>query len=135
MTKKNTTTTQLTSANNADALIDAIIFGLEEVKAHDIVVMDLRKLAHASTDFFIICHGNTGTQVKALCQSVEKHAYLKANETPLHIEGEQNAKWILMDFGNVVVHIFDKEARDYYELEELWADAEVSKISAQHVNE
>jgi ribosome-associated protein len=134
VTKKKITTL-IPTASNADVLINAIVFGLEEVKAHDIVIMDLRKLGHATTDYFIICHGNTGPQVKALCQSVEKESQMKANERPLHTEGAQNAKWILMDYGNVVVHIFDKESRAYYELEELWADAEVRNISAEHIND
>jgi len=127
---KKTTTKKTATIDAAQLLIDSVIYGMEEVKANDITVMDLRKVGHASTDYFIICHANTGTQVKAISQSVEKESIQRANERPLHTEGAQNAKWILMDYGNVVVHIFDKEARSFYDIEELWGDAVVQRISA-----
>ncbi len=129
MNKKTTTNTKK-AVDSAATLIDSIVFGMEEVKANEITVMDLRKIGHSSTDYFIICHGNTGTQVKAISQSVEKETIKQAEERPLHIEGSQNAKWILMDYGNIVVHIFEKEARSFYDIEELWGDAEINKISA-----
>lgn len=127
MTKKTTSTTK---ESPEGILIGSIIFGMEEVKANEITVMDLRKIGHSSTDYFIICHANTGTQVKAISQSVEKETMEQANERPLHIEGIQNAKWILMDYGNVVVHVFDKEARIFYDIEALWGDAEIRNIPA-----
>ncbi len=127
MTKKTTTKKK---DDPAGTLIDSIIFGMEEVKANEITVMDLLKIGHSSTDYFIICHANTGTQVKAISESVEKETIQQANERPLHVEGTQNAKWILMDYGNVVVHVFDKESRSFYDIEELWGDAEIRNISA-----
>jgi len=130
VTKKTKATQKDTQKDEAIRLMDSIIFGMEEVKAHEIAVLDLRKLGHSSTDYFIVCHGNTGTQVKAISESVEKETIGQANERPLHIEGTHNAKWILMDYGNIVVHVFDKEARSFYDIEELWGDADIRNISA-----
>lgn len=124
--KKNSPTKIL---DDTKPLLDSILFGMEEVKAHEIMLMDLRKIGNASTDYYIVCHGNTGTQVKAISESVEKETIKHVDERPLHIEGTQNAKWILMDYGNIVVHIFDKEAREFYALEELWGDADTTNIS------
>ncbi len=118
------------AAQSADALIAAIVHGMEEVKAHDIRILDLRSIGHSSTDYYIVCHGNTSTQVKAIADSVDKHTFLQAQEEPLHTEGARNAQWILLDYGNVVVHIFEKETRSYYDLEELWGDAPVRSIEA-----
>lgn len=116
------------SGDTAKQLIHAIVHGMEEIKAEDIVVMDLRKVGHSVTDYFIICHGNTGIQAKSIAESVERQTIQLADEAPSHIEGLRNAKWILMDYGNVVVHIFDREARSYYDIEELWGDAEISRV-------
>lgn len=127
--EKKKTTEKKAATGNPKLLLDAIIVGMEEVKAHEISVMDLRKIGHATTDYFVVCHGNTGTQVKAISQSVESETIKRADERPLHTEGVQNAKWILMDYGNVVVHIFDKESRAFYALEELWGDAEIQLIA------
>jgi len=80
------------------------------------------------TDYFVICHGNSNTQVQAIAQSVEKETQKTLGDSPWHIEGTRNAKWVLMDYVNVVVHIFDQEARGFYALEDLWADAEMKHI-------
>lgn len=124
---KRTTKTKVAKAG-AEQLVDAIVHGMEEVKANDIVVMDLRKVSNALSDFFVVCHGSSNTQVKAIADSVEKETFRILNDEPAHSEGERNATWILMDYVNVIVHIFSKDARDFYALEDLWADASVKRI-------
>jgi ribosome-associated protein len=124
---KRTTKTKVAKAG-AEQLVEAIVHGMEEVKANDIVVMDLRKVSNALSDFFVVCHGNSNTQVKAIADSVEKETFRILNDEPAHSEGERNATWILMDYVNVIVHIFSKDARDFYALEDLWADASVKRI-------
>lgn len=109
-------------------MVDAIVFGMEEVKAHNIVVMDLRKVPNALSDFFVVCHGTSNTQVQAIADSVEKETFRLLQDEPAHSEGTRNATWILMDYVNVIVHIFNKDARDFYALEDLWADASVKRI-------
>jgi ribosome-associated protein len=112
-------------------LLDSIVFGMQERKAKDIVVMDLRKIDHAMTDYFVICHGTSTTQVQSLAQSVEEQTMRLSNEKPLHIEGQRNSNWILMDYVNVIVHVFETSARTNYSLEELWSDGLIEHIASQ----
>ncbi len=109
-------------------LTDAIIRGLQEKKARDIVMLDLRGLSGAVTDFFIICQGDSSTQVEALSRSVEEMVEKECKDIPAHIEGIKNAQWVLIDYITVVVHIFQPEQRAYYGIEKLWADAEIKRI-------
>lgn len=127
MAVKRTTKPKIVKAE-AEQLVDAIVFGMEEVKAHNIVVMDLRKVPNALSDFFVVCHGTSNTQVQAIADSVEKETFRLLQDEPAHSEGTRNATWILMDYVNVIVHIFNKDARDFYALEDLWADASVKRI-------
>jgi len=90
-------------------------------KGEGLVVLDLRGIS-SFTDFFIITHGNSPRQNIALYENVEQELK-KANIRPLSIEGKENAEWILMDYGNFIVHVFSKRAREYYSLEKLWGDA------------
>ncbi len=113
----------------AEQLVDAVVHGMEEIKAQDIVVMDLRKVPNALSDFFVVCHGNSNTQVKAIADSVEKETWQLLQDEPAHTEGERNATWVLLDYVNVIVHVFSKDARGFYALEDLWADAEIRSIS------
>ena len=124
---KKTTKLKVATAG-AEQLVDAVVYGMEEVKANEIVVMDLRKVSNALSDFFVVCHGSSNTQVKAIADSVEKETFRMLNDEPAHTEGVGNATWILMDYVNVVVHIFSRDARDFYALEDLWADASVKRI-------
>ncbi|HMN04364.1 MAG TPA: ribosome silencing factor [Flavobacteriales bacterium] len=105
-------------------LVDAVVQGMQEVKAKDIVHFDMRGLPNTVCDHFIICHGDSTTQVEAIARSVEKFTLEKAHEKPWHSEGKENAGWILLDYVNVVAHIFHREAREFYGLDQLWADAE-----------
>lgn len=122
MTKKNT---------SADQLITEIIKGIEEVKGTDIQLFDLRDLENTVTSYFIICTGTSNTQVSAISGSVQKMVSKELQDKPWHIEGESNAEWILMDYVNVVVHIFQKHTREFYDIESLWGDAKVTVISAE----
>lgn len=109
-------------------LLEAVVNGMQAVKANEITILDLRTIHHTMADFFVICHGTSNTQVKAIAQSVEKETSKNCGDAPWHIEGIQNAKWVLLDYVDIVVHIFDREARDFYALEELWADAAMKRV-------
>jgi ribosome-associated protein len=113
---------------NSNQLVNLIIEGLLEKKGREIVNIDLGKLDYAACDNFIICHGDSVTQVRALADSVEEKLEKNLHTSVSHREGLENARWILLDYGTAVVHIFLKEARDYYQLEDLWGDAEINMI-------
>jgi len=104
-------------------LCDAIVEGMQENKAKDIVVLDLRKISNSVCDFFVICSGESSTQVDGISTAVTRHTRKELSEKPWHIEGKTNSEWILLDYINVVAHIFYKDARSFYELEDLWSDA------------
>ncbi len=102
---------------------EVIIKGIQEKKGNDIVSLDLRELKSSFSDFFIIAHAESSTQVRALADSVQKEMFLAFNEEPFRKEGFENAEWILLDYVNVVVHLFKLEKRQFYGVEELWGDA------------
>lgn len=110
-----------------NALLKIIIDAIEEKKGKDIVVMDLQGLEQAVCDYFVVCHGDSTTQVNALADSVEEFAETEADARPRCIEGKQNAQWVLLDYFNIVVHIFQKDYRAFYQLEDLWSDAKIQK--------
>ncbi|HMN89952.1 MAG TPA: ribosome silencing factor [Saprospiraceae bacterium] len=107
----------------AEALNDLIIDSIQDIKGKNILLLDLRHLEDAPADFFIICEGESNTQVKAISNNIYRRLKEDARTAPLHIEGQSNARWICMDYFSVAVHIFYKEARTFYELEDLWSDA------------
>lgn len=109
-------------------LLENIIKGIEEVKGYDITILDFTKLENTITDYFVICTGGTNTQVSAISNSVERFVRKNSKDKPWHIEGVDNQQWILMDYVSVVVHIFQPEYREYYDLENLWGDVEITKI-------
>lgn len=109
-------------------LCDTIVEGMQENKAKDITVLDLRKIPGAVCDFFIICSGDSNTQVDGISTSIQKYTRKEIKEKPWHIEGKNGSEWILLDYVNVVVHIFYKELRSHYDLEDLWADAKITRI-------
>lgn len=114
-------------ADEADILLTHIIKGIFEKKGENILKIDLRKLENSITDYFVICHGNSTTQVSAISDSVDD-AVRKAGMKPLHIEGLENSFWVLIDYGSVVVHIFLEEYRNFYNLETLWSDAAIEAM-------
>jgi ribosome-associated protein len=108
---------------DSQVLCNAIVEGMQENKAKDIVVLDLRNIANAVTDFFVICSGESSTQVDGISSTVTRHTRKELQEKPWHQEGKTNSEWILLDYASVVAHIFYKDARHFYELEDLWSDA------------
>lgn len=110
-------------SDGEEILLKSIIKGLFEKKGHDVLKIDLRKLESRIADYFIICHGTSITQVDSLCDAVEDTVRKVSGEKPIHIEGLENSFWVLLDYGNVVVHIFLEEYRNFYSLESLWSDA------------
>ena len=101
-----------------------IIEAMDAVKGKEIVTLDLRETGTAVTDYFVICHANSKTQVDAIADKIIDEVRNKHSVKPYHIEGRDNTEWILIDFVDVVVHVFLQSMRKYYQLEELWADAE-----------
>lgn len=114
--------------NNTDQLIALIIQGIEEVKGNDIQILDLREIENMVCDYFIICNGSSNTQVNAIVNSVNKTVSKSIQEKPWHIEGTENAEWVLMDYVHVVVHVFQKHIREFYNIEELWGDAKATLV-------
>lgn len=106
-----------------DVLNDLIIDSIQDIKGKQIVKLDLRKVGDAPADFFIICEGDSTTQVKGISDNILKRIKEEAGLKPNHVEGERYARWICMDYFNTVVHIFHRETRSFYELEDLWSDA------------
>ncbi|HLP56065.1 MAG TPA: ribosome silencing factor [Fluviicola sp.] len=114
---------KLKQDTDSQILCNAIVEGMQENKAKDIVVLDLRNIANAVTDFFVICSGESSTQVDGISTTVTRHTRKELQEKPWHQEGKTNSEWILLDYVSVVAHIFYKDARHFYELEDLWSDA------------
>jgi len=110
-------------------LVDEIILGIENVKGENIHRLDLRELDNTPCDFFIVCSGNSNTQVSAIVNSVQKTVSKALHEKPFHTEGLDNAEWVLIDYVSVVVHVFQNQIRDYYNIEELWGDAKSTQIA------
>ena len=117
---------------NNDQLIAQIIKGIEEVKGNNIDILDLREIENTVCDYFIICNGTSNTQVNAIVNSVQKTVSKALQDKPWHIEGSENAEWVLMDYVNVVVHVFQKHIREYYDIESLWGDAKTTSIQTNY---
>ena len=109
-------------------LCDAIVEGMQDNKANDIVVLDLREISNSVCDFFVICSGDSSTQVDGISSSVMRHTRKELQEKPWSIEGKGNNEWILMDYVSVVAHVFYRETRSFYDLEDLWADAKRTDV-------
>ena len=121
---------KLKSAVDSKVLCDAIVEGMQENKAKNITVLDLRQIPNAVTDFFVICSGDSNVQVEGIASTVTRHTRKELQEKPWHQEGKTNAEWILLDYVSVVAHIFYKEARQFYELEDLWSDATITEYDS-----
>lgn len=118
--------------SNADQLITVILNGIEDVKGQHINILDLRELENTVCDYFIICEGTSNTQVNAIVNSINKKVSKETKDKPWHIEGSENAEWVLMDYVNVVVHVFQKHIREYYDIESLWGDAKTTEIETSY---
>lgn len=117
---------------NVDTLISEIIDGIEDVKGLDIKILDLREIENTVTQYFVICNGGSNTQVNALVGSIQKKVSKSLHEKPWHVEGLDNSEWVLMDYVDVVVHIFQKHIREYYDIESLWGDAKTTSIETKY---
>lgn len=109
-------------------LCQLVAKGMMEKKGQEVAILDLRKVKNAIADFFVICSGTSDTQVDAIADSVEHEVYKAVEENPWHKEGKTNREWILIDYVDVVAHVFNKDRRKYYDLEELWGDAEFTLL-------
>lgn len=109
-------------------MIDSIIEGIRKNKGHKITVIDFQKLNHSEYTNFIICQGSSNTQVAAIAGSVEQNVKEEVGEIPSRVEGKSQGQWVLISYGNIIVHVFREETRGFYNLEGLWADAEISML-------
>lgn len=122
--------TSTDKVNNSDILNQVVIEGMKNLKANDIVSLNLNKIETSVCDYFIICHGTSNTHVNAITDSIIEETIKTLKDKPFSKEGTENGEWVLLDYGNVVVHIFQKEIRDFYNLENLWGDAIIKKIKS-----
>ncbi|MDB5144411.1 MAG: rsfS [Mucilaginibacter sp.] len=111
--------------NESAYLSELAIFGIQEKKGNDIVRLDLRNIFSSVSDYFVICHADSTTQVKAIANSVEEEIFKATQQEPWRKEGLEYGEWILLDYVDVVVHIFRTDKREYYGVEDLWGDAEI----------
>ena len=113
--------TQLTRSSK---IFKTIIAAIQDKKGENIISLDLKKIHEAAADFFIICEANNTTQLKAIADHIEYEVKHKCEEYPYKSEGKATAQWLLIDYINVVVHIMHPESRKFYQLEEMWSDAD-----------
>ena len=111
-----------------ETLVQTIIKGIQEKKGSNIVVADLSGIDGTICNNFIVCQGNSPTQVEAIAESVGDMARMELQERPAHVVGLENAHWVAMDYTDVLVHIFLPDVREYYDLEHLWDDAKLTYI-------
>lgn len=114
------------------ALIEQIIEGITDNKGEEITVLDLSDLENSVCDYFVIASGNSSTQVKSISEAVEKRVREELGDKPWHVEGADRSEWVLMDYVNAVVHVFQREQREFYDLESLWGDAKVRHIETKY---
>ena len=111
--------------NESAYVSELAIFGIQEKKGNDIVRLDLRNIFSSVSDYFVICHADSTTQVKAIANSVEEEIFKATQQDPWRKEGLEYGEWILLDYIDVVVHIFRTDKREFYGVEDLWGDAEI----------
>src|SRR4051812_42395864 len=115
-------------ADHSEKLSQLVVKGMQEKKASDIVIMDLRKVRNAVADFFVICSGSSDKQLDAIADSIDDEVFKSLKEEPWHSEGKNNKEWVLLDYTNVVAHVFKRDRRSFYALEKLWGDADITEI-------
>lgn len=114
--------------SNSEELALCVVAAIQDKKGEKIKLLDLRSLDNAVSDFFIICEAQSGTQLNAIFESIDENVRKQMNDDPFQVEGREASIWILMDYVDVVVHIFKPEAREFYRLEALWADAKIKNF-------
>lgn len=120
------------NTTSKDDLLANILKGIEDVKGEDIDILDLREIENTVCDYFVICNGNSNTQVNAITNSIQKAVSKELKEKPWHVEGTENGEWVLMDYVNIVVHVFQKHIREYYNIESLWGDAKITSLQSKY---
>ena len=115
-----------------DDLISNIILGIDNVKGFDVSLLDLRDIENTVCSYFIICTGSSNTHVNAIVSAIQKTVSKELKEKPFHTEGNDNAEWVLIDYVNIVVHVFQKQIRENYNIEGLWGDAITTKIASNY---
>lgn len=118
----------VTRLNKNSKILKAITHAIHEKKGENIILVDLRRIQEAVSDFFIICEATSTVQVKAIADNVEEYLKTQLGEVPYRHEGKQTAHWVLIDYVNVVVHVMQPDARKFYKLEEMWSDAEQEEL-------
>ena len=113
---------------NSKKLCDLVVAGMSEKKASEIMIMDLKHVKHAVSDYFVICSGTSDTQIDAISDAIEEHVREHSKQKPWKKEGQQNREWILIDYVDVVAHVFSQDKREFYALEELWGDAIITAV-------
>jgi ribosome-associated protein len=113
---------------NSEKLAKTIVKGMQEKKAAEIMIMDLRKVKNAVADFFVICSGNSDKQLDAIADSIDEVVLKELKENVWHMEGKNTKEWVLLDYIDVVAHVFRKDKREFYALEKLWGDADITEI-------
>ena len=113
---------------DSDKLADVVVRGMQEKKASDIVVLNLKDLKNAVADYFVICSASSDTQIEAIARSVEEEVEKLTGQNPWQTEGRMNREWVLLDYVDVVVHVFLRDRRQFYALEELWGDAQITYV-------
>ncbi len=111
-------------------LLKSIIEGIQEKKGKNITTIQLKGIPGAICDYFIICEGNTPTQVSAVAESIEEMVKKNTKENPIRVQGQQRAEWIGIDYGNIIVHVFLPDLRTFYNLDHLWEDAVSEQVPA-----
>jgi len=117
---------------NKDELLTYIIKGIEEVKGNNIDILDLREIENTVCDYFVICNGSSNTQVNAIVNSIQKTVSKSIKDKPWHVEGSEQGEWVLMDYVDIVVHVFQPHIREYYNIEGLWGDAKITSIENKY---
>ncbi len=112
------------------ALLNAVIEGIKEKRGNNIISMDFEGMESSICDYFVICDAQSHRQVESIADSIQEFAFKQAKEKPVHVEGKENSDWVLLDFTDIVVHVFQEDAREFYALEKLWADTKVEKHEA-----
>ena len=115
-----------------DSLISNIVYGIENVKGLDVSILDLRDIENTVCKYFVVCTGSSNTHVSAIVSAITKKVSKEMKEKPFQTEGNENAEWVLIDYINVVVHVFQKQIREYYSIEELWGDAKTTKVASNY---
>ena len=115
-----------------DSLISNIVDGIENVKGLDVSILDIRDIENTVCRYFVVCTGSSNTHVSAIVSAITKKVSKELKEKPFQTEGNENAEWVLIDYINVVVHVFQKQIREYYSIEELWGDAKTTKVASNY---